>query len=86
MKEENGGELPERIVYVRPTQPHSLLLSTESLLILISRVSCFVFLQPCASEAAYSRVSSGVPVLSGDRSADPWICSSFLQTSTSARR
>lgn len=44
MKEENGGELPERIVYVRPES----LLSTECDLILI-RVFDLSFLQPCAS-------------------------------------
>ena len=41
MKEENGGELPERIVYVSPES----LLSTECLLIL-TRVLLFVFGSP----------------------------------------
>lgn len=81
MKEENGGELPERIVYVRPES----LLSTECLLIL-TRVLLFVFGSPVRHVAAYLSEVPAEAVFSLDRFTDPCICRRFAQTSTSARR
>lgn len=63
MKEENGGELPERIVYVRPESPSNRLSPPDSILIL-TRVLLFFLAALCVMWRHTLGSFSGVSVYS----------------------